>query len=457
MFICVDIRSASCCAEPTSRHVPRLESTRTPLCDLPRPAGCHRGIGERPKHGRRKEGSVKVLYVAPRLPAPALDRENVRPYQQLRYLALHHDVDLIAFGDPASSGEKRSTLGRFCTRIQVVTPPRTSPVAPATARHLLTTQALAVRLYESRGFMERLESLARWECYDVVFVHSAGMAPYGSAFEETPKIVDLVEASSRRWTDAGSRRGLLTSAMFRREGKRLRAVEQRALGQYDEVLVASESAARALREHGIHPERVSVQRTPCPPHARIRRRPSALPTILLAGHMDHLPNVDAALHFAAQVFPRVRQAVLDAVLRIAGRKPPAEVRALAGHRAIFVDPGHLDIRAHYAEAWVAVAPHQSEYGVRNEVLESLSMGIATVASKEACVGIDLAPETDIEVAASPQDMAERVIRLLLDTRRRDQLAYRARRGMQTHYASGVGESRLEDLVMAVGSRHLIPA
>ena len=143
---------------------------------------------------------MRILYLAPRMPFPELDRENVRPYHQIRFLALRHDVDLVTFGGGGAEWDARRVLRRFCSRIQILPLPE-RPVVPATARHVFTRDPLAVHRYESRDLAERLAALNETRRYDLVFVYSLSMAPYGAAFPSVPKVLDLVEVTSLRWRE----------------------------------------------------------------------------------------------------------------------------------------------------------------------------------------------------------------------------------------------------------------
>jgi polysaccharide biosynthesis protein PslH len=283
------------------------------------------------------------------------------------------------------------------------------------------------------------------------------MAPYGRAFPDTAKILDLVEVTSLRWRQYGDAQGFLRSAVFRREGARLRQIEMQAARDYQRVLLASDTEAEVLR--GLVPgnRRVVALKTPAPPHAPLIRRPAGVPTILLAAHLDHLPNQHAATYFAREVFPKVRETYPDAVLRIAGRNPGAEVRAMASSPGIFLDDRVRDLRELYANCWVSVVPHRVSRGVRNELLESLTFGVPTVASTEAFVGVDALPGTDLVVADTSEDMAERICRLFENPTDRDHLGFRARRAMLNNYSHWSIALRLEEIVEAAHRESLLPA
>lgn len=399
---------------------------------------------------------MRILYLAPRIPYPSLDREHVRPYHQVRFLSLRHDVDMVAFGGNGSEWDSRRLMRRFCPRVQILPPPMRA-VEPGSARHVLSSQPLSVRLYSSRDLMERLEALNETRRYDLVYVYSTAMAPYGKAFPDTAKILDMVEVSSLRWRQYGEIGGLLQSAVFRREAARLRDIEVQAPKDYQRVLLASDTEAEVLRGLAQNSRRIASLKTPAPPHAPLLRRPAGVPTILLAAHLDHLPNQHAATTFAKDVFPKIRARYPDAILRIAGRGPGAAVRALAAQPGIYIDDRVRDLRELYANCWVTVVPHRVSRGVRNELLEALTFGVPVVASSEAFVGIDALPGTDLIVADTADDMSERIQRLFENPPERDHLGFRARRAVLNNYSHWSIALRLEEIVDAAHREQLMPA
>ena len=398
---------------------------------------------------------MRVLYLAPRIPYPELDRENVRPYHQIRFLALRHDVDLVTFGGSGAEWDARRVLRRFCSRIQIL-PHSPRHVAPATARHMFSREPLAVRRYESRDLAERLVALNETRRYDMIFCYSLAMAPYGLAFPNTPKVLDLVEVTSLRWREYGEMRSFLASQVFRREAARIRQIELSAVRDFQRVLLASETEADVLRGLAPGSKRIASLKTPAPPHAPLLRRASGVPTILLAGHLDHMPNQDAAMHFVRDVFPVIRNNYPDTVLRIAGRNPPAAIRALANEPGIFLDDRCRDLRELYSTAWLAVVPHRVGRGVRNEVLEALTFGVPTVVSRAAFVGLDALPGTDVVVADNPADMAMKIQDLFNDPAGRDHTGFRARRAMLNNYSHWSLALRMEEIIEGAARETLAP-
>ena len=245
--------------------------------------------------------------------------------------------------------------------------------------------------------------------------------------------------------------------MFRREGSRLMTLETQAVRDYQRVLLASPTEAEVLR--GLVPgcKRIASLKTPAPPHAPLIRRNSGVPTVLLTGHLDHLPNADAILHFGHKVFPTIRDHHPDAILRIAGRNPPPEIRQLALEPNVFLDDRVRDLRDLYQTTWVTVVPHRVTRGVRNEILEAMTLGSPTVVSREAFIGIDAAPGSDLIVTDSDAEMSLKIRELFHDQAARDRLGFRARRSMLNNYSHWSVALRLEELIEGAQHEKLIPA
>ena len=115
--------------------------------------------------------------------------------------------------------------------------------------------------------------------------------------------------------------------------------------------------------------------------------------------MDYFANVDGVVHFAREVFPRLRQRFPE--LELAGgraaRRSPA-VRALGELPGVHVTGAVGDVRPFLARAWVFVAPLRIAQGVQNKVLEAMASDVPVVASDRVLAGL---PEGRLPQRARP--------------------------------------------------------
>ena len=143
---------------------------------------------------------------------------------------------------------------------------------------------------------------------------------------------------------------------------------------------------------------------------------AAHPTLVFTGQMDYFANVDGVVHFARQVFPRLRARYPELELLIVGRAPVAAVRDLGELPGVQVTGAVGDVRPFLARAWVFVAPLRIAQGVQNKVLEAIASNLPVVCSERVLAGLadgGFRSGRDLLAAASDEGM-ERAIATLID-------------------------------------------
>jgi glycosyltransferase involved in cell wall biosynthesis len=139
-------------------------------------------------------------------------------------------------------------------------------------------------------------------------------------------------------------------------------------------------------------------------------------TVLFAGHLAYLPNVDAVQFLLAEIWPKVRQRKPNARLIIAGRDPSAVVQAAVAQAGAGIElcasPPSMDRLA--ARASITVAPLRLGSGTRVKVLDSLAWGLPTVGTTLGVEGIDVIDGEHLLICDDPSAFAEAIVQLLSD-------------------------------------------
>lgn len=199
------------------------------------------------------------------------------------------------------------------------------------------------------------------------------------------------------------------------EAQRWLKQEQRIWNESDIVLypsdeetqqvtsMASEAQAMTLVPYIYEGAAAFSQRVPVSGHS----------VVFVAG-FGHPPNVDAALWFIKDIWPRIQSVYPDVHLTLVGSKPTPEIQALASSSVTVT--GYVsdeELQQRYLSARVAVVPLRYGAGVKNKVIEAMAFGVPLVTTPVGAQGVDglssLIPVTTDEAA-----FADHVCRVIAD-------------------------------------------
>jgi len=225
--------------------------------------------------------------------------------------------------------------------------------------------------------------------------------------------------------------------MFRYE--RLRRLEARIVSRYPCTFVTDADAAFFRRQYftRVIPNGVDVDVSA----PGVGESNASDDVIAFSGNMGFPPNVDAAIFFYREVFPMILASRPTVRWQIIGTEPGPEVLSLAAHPNVVVT-GHVeDLRAHLRRAAVVVCPMITGTGIKNKVLEAMSLGRPVVSTPLGTQGIAVTPGVNISVASDPPGIAKEVLELLDDRSSRQRMGAAARDLVARRYSwSGVTDA-----------------
>ncbi len=226
-----------------------------------------------------------------------------------------------------------------------------------------------------------------------------------------------------------------------------------------QVLVVSQNEVEAYRSLGFDTSKFVVLPTCADmslvdahtvPREQARRAlgiEAGTKAVLFFGTLKYMPNQDAALYLAREMYPAVAAEVPGVKMFIAGTGQLSEEAPPGVIMLGFVPDLYLWLSA----ADVCVAPMWKGVGILTKVIDMLSVGCATVVSPLALEGIpELEHGTNCMVGQDREAFVQEVIGLLRDPVLAADLGAEGRRLVMTSYSWEEVSPKLRELISSIG-------
>ena len=129
------------------------------------------------------------------------------------------------------------------------------------------------------------------------------------------------------------------------------------------------------------------------------------------GSFQHTPNIDAVNWFVEEVLPLVVAEIPDFEFWIIGDHAPESFLKLDSP-PVFVKGWVKDLDALLDHMRLNIAPLRFGAGVKGKISHALALGLPTVTTSIGAEGMNLTNSEDIEIADSPELMAEKICLLM---------------------------------------------
>ena len=171
-------------------------------------------------------------------------------------------------------------------------------------------------------------------------------------------------------------------------------------------------------------------------------------TLIFAGAMNNLPNIDAARFLSLEILPIVQQRYPDTTLTLVGTSPVPEVLALGKLPGIQVVGRVQKVAEYLHQAAVCVVPMRIGFGIKNKTLEAMAAGTPVVASDRGLEGLAVGggPQPIGALRANGvQEYVEAISSLFENPHLRHELSRNARSHIESEYTWDIAGGRYEQL------------
>jgi glycosyltransferase involved in cell wall biosynthesis len=392
---------------------------------------------------------MKILMLGRWVPPPRRPIRATREYQFARQLARHHQLTLAFVVDSADATGSISVLRNEFGDLEFAAVPRAWK-SLAGAIRLVSGDSCTLFYARSEALRTRLAERLRRTRFDLVFVSSSSMIPYGLEVDPTiPVVADFGSVDSEWWSRRGVRGAGGTARFCRTEAIRLRAAEQEMARRAARCVVETPEAGQLIRS--LVPETVP---TVIPSGIDVDafglgRLVGMTPTVVLMASSRSDGEIPELAEFCRGVVPAVKARVPHARVVVACREPMARDRVLEQLGVELAAP-IADLRSLFHSKTVAVAPLQTCADLQATALEPMAAGIPMVTSMSIRAQLGAQAGRDVQAADGRGDFALRIVELLESTSRREELGAQGRDFVRANFSWEIFASRLGGLVEGLG-------
>jgi glycosyltransferase involved in cell wall biosynthesis len=358
-------------------------------------------------------GKRRLLVALSRYPAAQESGSAILIYNNLVELSKNYALHLLCHGTAPGSGD----LATFCEKVEFLGRQRSRLPRPlrVTVYGLSGVPHQVYRLRSPRMRRRIAELFARGG-FDALLLYEMLTIQYCPASCASRAIACIEDAQSLRLYRMSALPVWTAWQRFRMRlaARQMERYEHKVLPPLARVVLLSEADARDMRRQGGHQNLGVATYCVAPARQDEFHDPRSEGMIVYSGNMHQSANIDGALWFLREVFPRVLEQHPQATLWIVGASPDTRIVAAArpfGERVVITGRVH-DVAEYVRRARVSICPVRLEIGVQTKVAEALSMGTPVVSTSAGNRGVAAIPGEEIWIEDEPAGFASRVVALL---------------------------------------------
>lgn len=353
--------------------------------------------------------------LTPYLPYPLVSGGQIRTYNLLKHLSIHHDITLFSLIKDEAERKHLRELKPYCRKIQLFK--RTKN--PFVLRNILLAGFSPYPFVVTRnlplGMRKAVQDELQKTQYDLIHAETFYMMPN---IPETKVPIILAEQTIEYlgYQDYMKKSNPLLRPLLAIDIAKIKYWEKYFWNKADKLITMSEEDKNFIEKSLAKPLNISVvaNGVDLDFFSKVKKNLPKDPTVLFVGTFKWLPNIEAVQEIVKKIWPLVLQQLPNAKLKIVGFSPTDKIRGYTKEPSIQVMGGIDDIRNAFATAHVLLAPIRSGKGTRYKVLEAMITGTPVVATTLSAEGLDLEDGKNVLIADTPAALASATVKLLKD-------------------------------------------
>ena len=390
-----------------------------------------------------------LLYITTKLPWPLIGGDKIHIYNYLKELKKRgHNITLVSFYSKDDDIVGIKEHNEFYSKLLLVKFDKNLAYLNA-AKAIFTNRPFIVEYFYSKNMQQVINKEIKYGNYDVVIGYMIRTLPYIEKLK-IKKIIHICDT----YTMLYKRRIKEQKNWFNKfkifvEYQRVKHYENYACNLTDKQVMISEPDKNFMTTFVEKYDNLVVINWTTDSDYFKPQFATEGNNIYMVGSWKYMPNTEAAVYFAKEIFPLIKQKVPDAKFRIIGANPRKELFDIAKEIEGIEITGKVDdVREYTKDCKVSVCPTKIISGMQTKILEALSMGIPVVATPESAEGV-WKDKGIITVGNDERDFANKVIELLNNEELRRTISLKSREFIVNNLTWDKIGNQWNDLVMEV--------
>lgn len=367
-----------------------------------------------------------ILYITTRLPYPLIGGDRLHIYHYLKELKNRgYKITLVSLVSKEDDLTGALEHSEFYTKLIPVKFDKKLAYLNA-AKAIFNDRPFIVEYFYNKNMQKVIDKEISTGEYDVVIGYIIRSLPYLQKHKNIKRIIHLCDAVSMMY----ERRLKEKSSLFDRfkigiEYLKVKNYEKKACKITDRQVLISETDKKYLEKFAdVSNTEVIGLATDTDYYSPIDCKKEN--NICFVGSMQYIPNSEAALYFAKEIFPLVKKEIPDAKFKIIGANPRKDLLdGVKNIDGVEVTGKVDDVREYMKDCKVSVCPVKIAGGIQTKILEAMSMGIPVVTTPEGAEGIGAGSDL-LLVAYSDDEYAKKVVEIITNDKLRQDISSKVR-------------------------------
>lgn len=394
---------------------------------------------------------MKILMLTPYLPYPLLSGGQIRSYNLLKNLSSKHDITLFSFIRKNEEKVHIAELQKFCRKV-VVFKRRPAWDIRNVIISGLTAYPFLVAIYISHTLRTQVTKELKDYDYDLIHAETFYVMPNIPKTNIPTLLVEQTIEYLGYQTFA--RQSLLypIKPLLLFDVAKIKFWEKYYWKQASRLVTMSKEDKEFIQKLSNRPLKIDVVANGVDIEffEGKNQQPRHEPIVLFVGNFKWLPNKDAALFLAHDIWPLIRRLKPNAKLWIVGANPTPEILHLQKSPGVTVHGDVADIRTVFSRASVMLSPVRNGRGTRYKILESMAAEVPVVATKLSVEGIAIKPGIHALISDNPETLAQNTVEVLQNPKLRKTLSANGKKLVAENYNWQKISKKLDSIYLKLG-------